>query len=255
MSDRRAYYAADYQLRRAIAHKEADRSPDRARARIAECRAAGMTIQQIARMAGLHYKHIEHIERRSVRVRPATERAILAVHPRLTPAGVVRRMQALAALGWTASEVAAVSGMTIASVKWYRRNIARTVPWDQGDAAGRAYDALAMRTPPDKPTNRRTRTMARANGWLPPLAWDDIDDPAERGDAGGADLDDLDEIAIERAISGIPARLTAAERREVVRILAARGLPDSAIADRCCVNSQTIYRDRVDLGIESRWAA
>jgi hypothetical protein len=44
------------------------------------------------------------------------------------------------------------------------------------------------------------RVFAAERGWLPPLAWDDIDTDSEpRHHIERAETDDLDEIAIDRA--------------------------------------------------------
>ncbi len=86
----------------------------------------------------------------------------------------------------------------------------------------------------------RRRDVARAHavlqGWLPPLAWDDIDhdhdpDPDPDHPATNND-DDLDELAIERTIAGdARVRLTYAEQIEVIRRMSERGRSIRTIAD------------------------
>jgi hypothetical protein len=49
------------------------------------------------------------------------------------------------------------------------------------------YERLSMTLPPETTTAEkcdatRSRGIARRNGWLPPLAWNNIDDPSERPD-------------------------------------------------------------------------
>ena len=93
--------------------------------------------------------------------------------------------------------------------------------------------------------------MAAQNGWLPPLAWDDIDtDPdPDPGlpDQLSADVDDLDEIAIERAVIGDGIRLeqlTPAEQEEVVRRLTERGKSIRHIAGQLGTTKRTVSRRR-----------
>lgn len=65
----------------------------------------------------------------------------------------------------------------------------------------------------------------------------------------------MDEIAVERAMSGDAVRLTRTEQVEVIRRLAERGLSDAEVAGRLHVDKKLIERRRADYGIESRWTA
>lgn len=95
--------------------------------------------------------------------------------PRLThPAGTTRRLQALAAIGWPGSKLAAELGCT---VHWVRRltntrNQVRTVT---ATAVADLYDRLSDHPGP----SAQTAGTARSNGYVPPIAWDDgtLDDP------------------------------------------------------------------------------
>ena len=84
-------------------------------------------------------------------------------------------------------------------------------------------------------TTRRAESMARASA------------------AGVASRcgtpDDVDEMAVERALSGDPPRLTRAERREVTRILTARGYSATQIASRLRTSPRTVIRYRAELRI------
>jgi hypothetical protein len=87
------------------------------------------------------------------------------------------------------------------------------------------YERLSP-TPPPRSTGqqRATADAARAHaakqGWRPPLAWDDIDtDPTPEPTSGTRPPDDVDEIAIERALAGDGVgydNLTPAEQHEVI---------------------------------------
>lgn len=120
--------------------------------------------------------------------------AILAVEPTLDalPGGTVidasgtrRRIQALVAIGWSQSKIAARLGWTPANLSALLRRD-RTVA-----ATARAvrdlYEELWDQAPPedthrDKIAAARARNHATKCGWLPPAAWDDdlIDIPDDQ---------------------------------------------------------------------------
>lgn len=98
--------------------------------------------------------------------------------------GAQRRIQALMALGWTSEDIRQAAG-------WRHRNyVLRILEGQKGkpcrwlerhthDTICAVFDQLCMVLPPDSPYRRRSATIARNKGYLPPLAWDDIDnDPA-----------------------------------------------------------------------------
>lgn len=89
----------------------------------------------------------------------------------------------------------------------------------------------------------RARTWALKQGWVGPLAWDDLDDPAEQV-ATVTGLPVVDEVAVERAMVGGPVELTSAERAEAVRRLSARGLSDAQVAERLRITSRSVMRIR-----------
>lgn len=90
--------------------------------------------------------------------------------------GTRRRVQALAVLGWSLREVAdraGVSKQALASSIGRERVTARVARVIAG-----IYTDLE--TSPG--TSERVRRHAAAQGWAPPAAWDNIDDPAEHPD-------------------------------------------------------------------------
>lgn len=108
----------------------------------------------------------------------AKRRAIRASNgqPALVPAfGAQRRIRALAAIGWPFAEISVQLGRkrahegiaTLLRQDWVQRKTAERVD--------EVYRRLCM-TPGPNPTVAK---RARLNGWAPPLAWDDIDDPDE----------------------------------------------------------------------------
>lgn len=169
------------------------------RAYIRGLRAAGLGWKRVADRAGiaestmwkLIYGDPKRRQAPSRRVRRRTARAILAVTCDLdalgatvhVPAvGTARRLRALVAIGWSQSKLAQMLGKLPA-------NLGKTMTSEQV-AAGTAravrdlYDRLWDRPPPEstwseRQSASRARNLARRNGWVPPLAWDDdaLDDP------------------------------------------------------------------------------
>lgn len=178
------------------------------REHIAMLRAQGIGLRTIAEVSGVDRKRLQAIvggrtERGTPpqeRVRPAIADAILAVRPSMDvlpgrtavdASGTHRRIQALVAVGWSQSRIAARLGWTAANLSTLLRR-PRTIA-----ATARAvrdlYEELWDQPPPentpwDKTAAVRARRHAAKEGWLPPAAWDD-------------DLIDLpdDELAAELA--------------------------------------------------------
>lgn len=149
--------------------------------------------------------------------------------PRLIPAtGTVRRIQALQALGWSYGHIGAVVGK---SDNWaYMISRSPSVTTTTATLVARTYDELSMRVPPGGYADR-TRRRARAKGWAPPLAWDDIDDPNEQP----ADW--------EYAPAKRPNQVVVAEPVDpvvVMRLLEGQRLPNATRAEREAAIAQWI---------------
>jgi hypothetical protein len=127
--------------------------------------------------------------------------------------GTVRRIRALQALGWSAEELSRRIGHSRAYLHMVINHTRGTVHRTTAEKVAAVYDELCM-TPGPSPL---TRTRARRNGWLPPLAYDDIDAPDGLARPTDATVD-LDPVVVERILAG-DWRLSAnrAERAEVVR--------------------------------------
>jgi hypothetical protein len=203
---------------------------------------AGVSVRQIAQLSGVSRWTLDNwmygrrrpdgSVSRVTRVHRDHARRIMAIPidpwaGRLVPSvGVRRRVQALACLGWGSGQVAAQAGVCQPTLRQamrgdhVRRDIHRRV-----DAA---YQRLCLKRAPQSTTAERinrskTVNQARANGWPPPLAWDDIDrDPGPTEVPEDQQL--LDEIAISRALAGHQITLTPAERLEAVNRALAQGL-------------------------------
>src|SRR5690606_32536316 len=131
----------------------------------------------------------------AVPVPTVDELAAGAVVPSL---GTRRRLQALATLGWSIDQLVQHTGLRD------RQPLDRAIHGDTTSAGtARAirdlYEQL-WNTPPvpgnrfEQSTVTRTRNTATKNGWPPPAAWDDPDNPDEQPTAApagrGIDLDD-----------------------------------------------------------------
>lgn len=106
----------------------------------------------------------------------------VAVHGAVDALPTRRRLQALACLGWPGPWVARMAGL---SPKHASDFVSRDRVTRATEAVIRAvYDELCMRVPVGRSKGERvaitrTRNTAAVKGWVPPLGWDDIDDPGE----------------------------------------------------------------------------
>jgi hypothetical protein len=98
--------------------------------------------------------------------------------PSKVPAlGSQRRIQALQALGWSRDVIAARLGYTGNGSMSYLMQADQMRPGTAAKIAA-VYDELCM-TVPTGVGPARARTWAKRLGFVPPLAWDNIDDPNE----------------------------------------------------------------------------
>lgn len=137
---------------------------------------------------------------------------------RLIPAiGAQRRVQALACLGWPNAEVARRAGM---HPEHLPRIVLRAAMINRKthDRIAAAYEQMSMTLPTgNAQVIAATRNRAARNGWLPPLAWDDIDRD-KRGSIGHKHKrSDVDEAVVLRILAGERLSCTPAEKREVLR--------------------------------------
>lgn len=179
----------------------------------------------IVRRTGVSICAVTNLQKRGSKARayPSTIARIRALRVP-TDIGVVRRIQALTRLGWSAPEIAARSGIHFTTIARLRDRSGRQQIGDDRlrDAIADAYEAMCMTVPPLTRHTSRLVKKAEANGWPPPLAWGDIDNPKARpiyGSARGRRRTEVDEVVIDRILnhSSVPDDVTQAERREVVR--------------------------------------
>ncbi|MDR6574321.1 plasmid maintenance system antidote protein VapI [Curtobacterium sp. 320] len=181
--------------------------------------------------------------RRILAVRPTID--LIADGARIPARGTHRRLQALVAHGWSQMRLSYELGLGPNEVNRLLRT--SQVSGRTHRSVAQLFDRLWQVPPPEgttaqRTTYRRALTLARANGWVPALAWDDID----LDDAPPAVDDLVDEAAVMRAIEGEQTDLTPKQRREAVEILHARGLNDKEIAARIHCSDRTVLRIRHD---------
>jgi hypothetical protein len=170
--------------------------------------------------------------------------------------GTQRRIQALAANGWTLQHIGALAGS-------HRQHLSCILQSDHVTRAMRAriariFDEMWDAFPPETdPKSRalvaRSRRYAAAQGWRTALAWDDIDTDPEP--AATERTDDVDEIAVELACRGENVKLTTREKEQVVTILHGKRLSDSAIAALLGCPPETPWRIRQRLNLPPNYDA
>ncbi|MCW2676750.1 MAG: hypothetical protein JWR70_1790, partial [Modestobacter sp.] len=119
------------------------------------------------------------------------------------------------------------------------------------------YERLSYTSPPRGRCEQRApadtaRAHAVAQGWLPPLAWDNIDtDLRPQPAVATPPSQDVDEIAIERAVAGDGIAyqdLTPAEQEQVIHRLTERGRSIRDIAAQLATTKRTVSRRRATVG-------
>lgn len=156
--------------------------------------------------------------------------------------GTRRRLQALCALGWRWTDLAAHFGVSYQAVQHWAEAGTTRVHADTVDRVKVVYSLLSGTPGPSATTRRR----AVAKGWVPPLGWDDtaIDD-AGAVPHRTAQPDTLpDEVAVELAVAGrlTWGRLNDAERAQTVRQLRATGVSISAMCAQLALSASQYRR-------------
>ena len=242
------------------------------REHIATLRAAGIGVERMAHLAGLSVSHIRELAehsrgdtRKARRVRPDTATRILGIgmndasrapHSRVDATGTRRRLQALIAIGWPGELLAAQLGRRASSL--HRSMTCESVTACTARDVAILYARLENARPPRATSEQRAaadaaQAHAAAHGWLPPLAWNDIDtDPTPPAPPHQLPpRDDIDEIAVERALAGDNItydNLTPVEQQEVIGRLSARGTSIRDIATQLGTTKRAVSRRRASRG-------
>lgn len=273
---RQANAAVERERRREIAYGRwqpfVDAEPTRQHLRALSER--GIGLRRAAQLSGVPYTTLAQLvhgasstgSRPSRQIRQDTASNVLALSlDGVTPAagarveatGTRRRIHALVAIGWTIKAIADLLGRDVASVRHTLRRDSVTAATAAATAElyERLWDSLPDEsTPPRRTAAAKARTMARRNGWLPAMAWDDIDDdpqpdpaaPTEPAATEDDQSDELDiDIVMDRVAAGIPIQLKPGRSRdEVIARLTHHGLSLPEIAELLDVTTRTISRRR-----------
>ena len=129
--------------------------------------------------------------------------------------GATRRIRALMAIGWRHDDITQFIGRASHHLATGRYPRMPALDW-------RVVAATYERLSPVDGGSVKSRTRAKRAGFAPPLAWDDIDDPAETPTLGGID-DQLDPVVVMRLLEGRRIKATNAEREEAIRRWVADG--------------------------------
>jgi DNA-binding CsgD family transcriptional regulator len=216
-----------------------------ARQHVRALSAGGIGYLRTAQLAGVPYSVVNRLiygtreAPPSVRIRATTEAKLLAVPPDnraerafTSTTGTVRRMRALAAIGWTFSAQAVAIGWTVGN--YHNIFTRRYVTVATARTVGELYDRWSMTTPEPGYGSDRARATAARSRWLPPLAWDDetIDDadatPVVLPPVAGSLP--VDEVALAQAVLYLEYPIPADVRDEIIHRLAASGYPNVEIA-------------------------
>lgn len=240
---------------------------EQVRAHVLALGEAGIGRRRLAELAGVAPSAVGALRtgRRGLpvrRVSRAVGEAILAVPVLAEPAGGAavtalgthRRLQALIARGWSESRLSRELGLSANNMRaWFSRD---RVTRARADAVAVLYERLwdkapPMATPAQRAAATRSMNFARRNGWVPPLAWDDIDlDDAPAAPCSPTKGDGIvDDVAVLLAVSGERPDLTPAERRETVVRLHRMRWSDPRIADTLGCDKRTVLRIRQELGL------
>jgi hypothetical protein len=140
--------------------------------------------------------------------------------PGIVPAvGTVRRIRALVAAGYPQKDLAARMNISPQRVRQLNIDLGGMVHRVTAEKVRCLFAELAAVPGPSK----YARTVAEKYGWMPPHAWDEIDDPAAEPDLGAADDGWVDEVAVERVLAGEHIELTDSELIAALQLGTARG--------------------------------
>lgn len=225
-------------------------------ARVRELRAQGMSYDLISQAAGYAQSAVHRLANGELtKIRRDKYEAIMAVEWSPTElaglrrernggtlidhTGTRRRCAALFARGFPYSWQARQLGHRSQVIDDLMRTARPLIAYQTYMEIKDLYDKWQDRDPVtdaaiDQRVVTRTLRAAARKGLAPPACWDEdtIDDPAAQPAWGAVGAVVLDEVAIERALSGVPTELTRAERREVLRRLAACVRQDPAAVTR-----------------------
>lgn len=143
-----------------------------------------------------------------------------------------RVVQGLARHGFTIPQIVAMTGTTVDEVRGLQAGRKRFVEAGRDAHIRAAGERVRLDVLPAGAGASWTRAYARRKGWMPLAAWDPdtIGDPEALPNLGMPGGEVVDEVAVERALSGVRTALNEPERALAVRAGLARGWSVSAVA-------------------------
>lgn len=129
------------------------------------------------------------------------------------PQGFRRRVEALQALGWSLNTIADRLDTTVQTVRSGAFD-ATYISAARHIAMVKLFRQMSMTVPSDRFASRR-RSIALRKGYVPPLAWDDIDNDDNPVDSSFTEPV-IDEVKVQRVLDGIRQDCTRAERIAIV---------------------------------------
>lgn len=218
---------------------------------VAALRESGMPTEEIARIAGVApgtvLAAVPTSSRYNTTMRAATAERILAVKPTAKVAagyvdalGPARRLQALVAIGYSARHLGERLGTQQQNVSRLMHSHQKWLQVATRDRIVAVYNELHMTPGP----STRARTIAKKHGWLPPLAWNNVDDPHEKPRTGDRATNNghVDPAIVERLLAGEKVPSTPAEKGEALRRWTASGNSAKSLADRHGWKAERYYR-------------
>lgn len=159
---------------------------------------------------------------RRAKTRYEKVRLLAGGHLKVSSLGTRRRIQALRALGYSLDNLAQAGGWQSYHAAFKYPMVSETITAGTAERVAALYERLSM-TLATGPRADQLRAAAQRNGWLVPLAWDDIDNDPEtcktRAISDNKDICQFDHAVVHRILAGdmtLAAVATRAERQAVV---------------------------------------
>lgn len=180
----------------------------------------GWSYSAMSAACGIKYEHLQHIatggaaklQRKTVAAIAGMDLTGVTGGCQVPAYGVIRRLKALKALGWTWPQIGEASGLNGKTLRSFVAKGGAYTTADTMQAIRAAYAQLGS-TRPDGTYADKARTYAARNGYAPPAAWDDIDDPdeepqgirgPERSNVNGEDL--IEAVELGANLSNLTGR-------------------------------------------------
>lgn len=168
--------------------------------------------------------------------------------------GTSRRLQALAVAGYGCETLGDMLNPGASRIAQMRAMKYPVICAKRASEVAALFDRLQMTVAPDGIAALRTRMHATRHRWVPAMAWDDIDDPAETPQHQVEDDPNvIDEVELERLMLGeLPAENSWRRgrlNRVAIRTFTQRGMIADDIARLLKISDRSVARIRTELGI------